>query len=393
MSELLEKFVGCRPKGWGTRIVLVGLSLGWLWSGTLGCRPQSTPSSPTVTVPVSTPTATPVPPTPTPRPPTEAAARDTPAPTGTVGLRPPTPTPVAPTPTPRPPTEAAAGNTPEMWGGEWNRVGSSGWFEDASLSITTITAASFEFELFAMSGSHLGEIAGTAQIQQNEALYEDEESGCQIEFSLADQALLVKTTPDCIYYAGVGVFFDGEYRQEKQEKVLTLQARGMLESEAQEEAFSKLVGDDYALFLNTAHLVFEEEDLDGFGATVRTAGVRGLFTIMESIIMIDSRGTIWAAVIEPEADVVKYFTNDPRYGDSLPKTIEQWRERFPHKPVLFMGDKDCFILQPCNLATLLPDHQPTYHSPRSISAMISPRGMTADWQRWPSTKPNRSTRP
>jgi hypothetical protein len=75
--------------------------------------------------------------------------------------------------------------------------------------------------------------------------------------------------------------------------------------------------------------------LGGLGAEVYSGGARGLFTIHEVIIMIGSKERIWTAAIDPDKNIVKYFTNDPAYFQKLPKNIKDWRERFKEKKVVF----------------------------------------------------------
>lgn len=53
----------------------------------------------------------------------------------------------------------------------------------------------------------------------------------------------------------------------------------------------------------------EDEDLDQLGATVRSYGVRGLFTAQESIVMRAPDGRMWVAMID--GDEVRYFSSDP----------------------------------------------------------------------------------
>ena len=64
---------------------------------------------------------------------------------------------------------------------------------------------------------------------------------------------------------------------------------------------------------------------------------------MESIIMTTASGKIYAAVIDSEGDEknwkVLYFTNDPRYAGTLPKTIDDWREHFRERPIVYMSQK------------------------------------------------------
>ena len=73
--------------------------------------------------------------------------------------------------------------------------------------------------------------------------------------------------------------------------------------------------------------------MDNFDAKVFTGAVRGLFTIMEGIIMRCPNGRIYAAVIY--GDIVNFFSNDPLYNNKLPITIDKWRERFKEKKVTF----------------------------------------------------------
>ncbi len=112
---------------------------------------------------------------------------------------------------------------------------------------------------------------------------------------------------------------------------------GVFQNQGQEKDFAELAGDDYEKFLDTFHLVSEGTDLDELDATVHTGAVRGLFTVMEGIIMYDGKGKYLAAVID--GDVVRFFANDTAYARELPKTIEKWREGFSDKEVVFMPSK------------------------------------------------------
>ena len=62
-----------------------------------------------------------------------------------------------------------------------------------------------------------------------------------------------------------------------------------------------------------------------------------MFTASEAIIMVDAKDQIWVAVIDSDLDAVKYFTNVSLYVKKLPRTIDNWRERFREKRVLFMN--------------------------------------------------------
>lgn len=94
-----------------------------------------------------------------------------------------------------------------------------------------------------------------------------------------------------------------------------------------------VLGQFYDAFMERMQLIGETEDLDNVDARVHTGGVRGLFTSMESILMLASDGGIWAAFIHD--NVVRYVTNRPNWKDKLPQTIEHWRSRFDEIPVTF----------------------------------------------------------
>ena len=137
---------------------------------------------------------------------------------------------------------------------------------------------------------------------------------------------------------GMGVTFDGEYANGKIEAIApTLSALGILAGHITEEAFSALVGNYYHLFLSSFQLRSDEDDLDGLGAKVVSGGVRGLYILTEAIVMSRSDGTILAAVIDD--DVVRYFSNDARFKQKLPATIDKWRQRFAKKKVSFASAK------------------------------------------------------
>ncbi len=116
-----------------------------------------------------------------------------------------------------------------------------------------------------------------------------------------------------------------------------LRRAGVFANATQERAFNKLVGPHREAFEDCFQLISEAADLDGFGARVRSGGVRGLFTSMEGIIMVNDRGQVWAAVIDNQ--VVRYFTNVDEWRAKLPKTIEKWRERFASLKVIYMQNQ------------------------------------------------------
>ena len=135
--------------------------------------------------------------------------------------------------------------------------------------------------------------------------------------------------------AGLGVEYSGNYyrmgKHIDSEKGSTNDL-GLLNA-FNDSLLRKLTGDAYAFFINSTQLTSEDTDLDNFKAKVFSSGVRGLYTSMENIIMIDSSKNIWAAVINN--DTVLYYTNNKDYIKKLPKTIDNWRANFKTYPVIY----------------------------------------------------------
>lgn len=221
----------------------------------------------------------------------------------------------------------------KIWQGEWERFEST-MYDDALLSITNEQADSFEFSINANSGANIGEIVGSAKIDGNKALFEDKETNSTLQFEYYKGVVTISFEGELAMYAGAGVGFDGDYGRAPQKKEMNLTQLGVFADETQEAEFKRLTGESYSSFLNSYHIIMEGEDLDGFDAHVYSGGVRGLFTIMEGIIMYNDAGEYWAAVIED--DKVLYFTNTQLLGQ-LPKTIDHWRENFKDKEIVYMN--------------------------------------------------------
>lgn len=233
------------------------------------------------------------------------------------------------------PTEIKKNASPS-WMGTWNR---HLWQNDGTLEIKDIKNDSIHFTLFANSGGHTGELEGDASVTDNTAIFStrDASDSCYIEFSLMGDSIIRVDQKTGICSAGMGVVYSGEYKNGKLNPVAkqdeSLFNLGIFENENQDSIFKSLVGDSYSLFVSSTQLTSEDDDLDSLHATVHSSGVRGLFTSMENIVMIDSSNNIWAAVIDD--DKVYYFTNKDEYKNRIPKTIENWRQRFKSYKIVY----------------------------------------------------------
>jgi hypothetical protein len=94
------------------------------------------------------------------------------------------------------------------WLGEW--IGG-----DNKLIITEVRGNSFTFRLLAYRGGNTGTIEGKAAFYGNEATFTDEDGNdCKLEFELQDNsAVSIKSSAECSSYAGMGVYFAGEYKK------------------------------------------------------------------------------------------------------------------------------------------------------------------------------------
>ena len=224
----------------------------------------------------------------------------------------------------------------KLWLGKWER---RQWQNDASLEITNIKGDSIEFSLFASSGGHTGEIEGMAIVNGNIAIFsnKDESDTCLIQFILIGDSVIAIDQKQGFCFAGLAVTYDGDYKNSKNltkaESAESLMSLGIFKTEKEDSIFKSLVGDSYSLFVNSTQLISEDEDLDSLNATVHSSGVGGLFTFMENIIMADSLNNIWAAVIDDNK--IYYFTNKKKFKKELPKTIDNWRQRFKNYPVIY----------------------------------------------------------
>jgi len=227
-----------------------------------------------------------------------------------------------------------------LWLGSWIR---NEYQNPGKLDILNVSNDSIQFELHASSGGHESNVKGIA-IAKDSAIAifssKEENDSCTIEFRLVGYTIIVKQLGNkCL--PTTGVMYDGKYKNENnlteeddEEQNKTLLDLEIFTVKDQDSIFRSLVGSSYSLFVNSTQLTSVDDDLDSMNTVVRSSGVRGLFTLMENIIMIDSANNIWAAVINDKQKVL-YFTNSKVYKNKLPKTIDNWRQNFMEYPVVF----------------------------------------------------------
>lgn len=224
-----------------------------------------------------------------------------------------------------------------VWSGAWNRL-HAGLYDTAKIAIFNETKTGFDFQIDAFSGANMGFVGGYAVIDGASAHFQDKDTSAELLFSLKDGLIDVKSSGDISYYAGAGVGFDGKYTKDQLPE-FTLLTEGYVSSKAQEDAFKAMVGADYELFLNTANIVADEQDLDGFGAQVYRWWVRGIALSNASIVMFLPDGNFCAGVIDPENNIIKVYTNAADIT-AVPKTILAWADGFSKMPVEFHNSSE-----------------------------------------------------
>jgi hypothetical protein len=231
------------------------------------------------------------------------------------------------------------GGIPEnaVWSGEWHRL-DTGRFASASLVIFNETTSSFDFQVDAFRGSHMGFIEGTAIIEGSSAECTLAETGAHISMNLSDNLIELQANDAANGYGGAGVVFDGTFTSDDLPED-TLLSMGYVDTESQDDAFRVMVGEDYERFINTANIRDDGTDTDGFGATVYSWWVFGFGDYYGSIVMFLPSGGLCAGVLDRDNDIIKVYTDDPAIT-IIPKTIEAWAEKYPELKIEFQAVKN-----------------------------------------------------
>lgn len=219
-----------------------------------------------------------------------------------------------------------------IWWGEW-RNESKAKMREGTLKIFRVASDSFFYNIDIYDGARTGEIYGKAKILTPNSAYSKiknfEDQYCELTFKRRLEGetwyIEVEEGEACRAFHGLGCTFSGNYKHQSE---LVVDFNFIDEIDLNEIA--RLTGKYLETFLNNFQQFGEAENFDGDAFYVVSAGVKGLYTIMESIIITDQKGNIWCAFIDPESDVIRYFSNN----HEKPITIEKWIERFNDKTVI-----------------------------------------------------------
>jgi hypothetical protein len=223
-----------------------------------------------------------------------------------------------------------------IWWGKW-KMDSKVKVREGQLHISRVSSDAFFFDINILDGARTGDIYGKAQILTPHSAYAriktDENKDCEIIFRrrLEDNVwhIEVEEGINCSTFHGMNTTFSGTYKHISEFVV----ERGYLD-EIDLNEIERLTGKYLSVFLNNFQQIYYEQDDYGNELTVISAGVKGLYTIMESIVILDKIGNVWCACLGPEADTVRYFTNVTSLTESKPEKMQEWLSNFSDRKII-----------------------------------------------------------
>lgn len=227
-----------------------------------------------------------------------------------------------------------------LWWGPWSFSG-----QDAlggELFIREVGPDGFLFDIDVFHGAHFGAMTAYARMVSHDLAYcripngdEGEVGELVFRRQLRDgrRIIEVEETAPCSYHRGMRAYFGGRFERRREPWF----DAGII-NELELSRLYALTGVHLEKMRSCTGDISVGDNLDEFPAAVACGGVAGLYTLMESILMVGDRGELWCAYIDD--DKVRYFTNTIEWGASLPKTIEEWSSRFDDMEVVYQGRVD-----------------------------------------------------
>lgn len=224
----------------------------------------------------------------------------------------------------------ASGAEVQLWWGRWQFEATA---RGGTLFVREVGPSGFLFDLEVFHGAHSGQITAYAHIVSEDTAYcrvsngaseRDGELIFRRRIENGRRIIDVEEAVACSNFRGARAYFGGSFIREREPWF----DAGVM-NELDIIRLYGMVGEHIEKMRNCA------SDLSGpenRGSTrVVLGGVAGLYTIMESIVMFNDVGDMWAAYIDDA--VVRYFTNVPAHRKVPPKAIDDWRARFSDKPI------------------------------------------------------------
>ena len=230
----------------------------------------------------------------------------------------------------------------QRWWGKWERS-SIVLSNTDSLLIKDVKQNGFIFDLIVQNGAYLGILENEYAkfISQNEAIFEEGES--KIKFVKIKDGIQIEPI-NCQNLCGIGAYFDGIYEFQKDiftfyddiiddfvlskiYALITKDKKHDLENyspESKWKDFLKCFGSSSAYI----------DNLDDFKATIFDAFAPGFYNEYAAILMINDNKEIWGAF--SDVDKIYYFTTEQRYKNKIPKTVENWANRFKTSNIIYL---------------------------------------------------------
>ncbi|MEO8154467.1 MAG: hypothetical protein ABI605_15460 [Rhizobacter sp.] len=229
-----------------------------------------------------------------------------------------------------------SGRDAKLWWGTWHV--SSGDIFSATLFVREVGPSGFLFDLEVHHGAHQGQITEYARIVSQDLAYcrvsngdghPDGELVFRRRTSDGSRVIDIEEATPCTYHRGMRAHFGGTLVREREPWF----DAGHL-NELEMARLYGLLGEHLDKMRSSTGDVGERDNLDDdLDARVYWGGIAGLYTFMESVVMVTQSGKMWAAYLDD--NVIRYFTNVPEYRQTLPKTIQAWRSRFADKQIAY----------------------------------------------------------
>jgi len=228
--------------------------------------------------------------------------------------------------------------TKNRWWGEWN-VETASLSYYGSLKIEKVFKEYFEFNLETSNGAHSGGISGKAYfVPENEAIFRikeyDDQKECVLRFFKTNDIIQVDEVGGCFFYHGQRAYFMGDYKLKKDifyrfdfvnDIVLTKMYR-LLKKQYWTE-YLKCFGDIY----------YDDKIIDNDNKIIKAA-VPGLYNTYEAILIVNTNSdAIWGAFLN--VDKVYYFTSEKINRKELPDVIDEWRNNFKDKEIIYLFEE------------------------------------------------------
>lgn len=219
----------------------------------------------------------------------------------------------------------------KRWWGRWE-IESVTTAHSSLLEIYEVNKNGFTFNMSTLHGAHCGEVSGKAKfINDNEASFSSEEAvdeRCMLTFTKAIDVIQVDENSGCRQYGGMRAYFKGDYALKK-DGFYNLN----IINDIHLTSIYSILGEKYwYYYVNCFSDIHKPDSLDGSDFEVVSGGMPGLYTICESILMINLEN-FWGAFIKDEK--VYYFTNTNQR--EIPKTFLKWKKNFNEKEIVLLS--------------------------------------------------------